>query len=174
MVYFDCRTERSTKLMLSIVGAVTGAVAAFIGMVVLDLSVSGASAGQSPTHDVTGTVVVPFGVSSDPVSCYLSLDQAFAVLGGEATEPCPSGPLGDYGDVAEGTQVRVLDGSGALLGSAPLTDGVADGGAVTFAFAVEDVPVASAYQFQVNTRGAESITLDRLTRNGWKAQIDLR
>ncbi len=174
MVYFDCRTERSTKLMLSIVGAVTGAVAAFFAMVMVDLNLADASAGQGRSHDITGTVVVPFGVSAEPISCHLSLDQALAVLGGEATAPCPSGPLGSYSDVAESTQVRVLDGTGMPLGTARLTDGVADRGTVTFAFAVKDVPVSDAYQFAVNSRGAERVTLGRVSRDGWKVRIDLR
>jgi hypothetical protein len=174
MVYFDCGTERSTKLMLSIVGAVTGAVAAFLGMVTLDLSVAGASADESRTQALSGTVVVPFGVSSEPVSCHLSVDQALAVLGGEATEPCPSGPLGGYGDVADGARIRVLDGAGAELASTRLTGGVAEGGTVTFGFEVEGVPVSDTYQFQVNTRGAERFSLDRLARDGWNARIDLR
>jgi hypothetical protein len=174
MRIFDSRTERSTKLTLRIVGAVSGGVAAFLGIVVLVLGVGGASADQGGSHDLAGTVVVPFGVSSDPVSCHLSLNRALAVLGQETSAPCPAGPLGDWSDVAEGTDVWVQDGSGRLLGHARLTDGVADGGTVTFAFEVDDVPEADAYRFTVNTRGPVTYPLAQVVRSGWEAEIDLR
>jgi hypothetical protein len=161
MVYFACRNAATTKLMLTVVTLVCVAVAAVIAVTTFGLSVARASAVQVVHHDLTGTVVVPFGTSSDPVSCGLTVDEALAVLGHDVAEaPCAAGPLGDWSDVYAGTPVEVTDEAGVLLGTTHLTGGVASGGAVTFDFALEDVPASATYGVQVNARGVVPVTVE--------------
>jgi hypothetical protein len=174
MVYFACSSTATTRRMLAIVAAVSLAVALVIVGLLLSLGLSTAAAKQDVRHDVSGTVVVPFGASSDPVSCYLLLDEALAVLGGETSAPCPAGPLGGWTDVADGTEVVVTDAGGVVLASAQLTGGVAEGGTVTFTFAADDVPAADHYRFSLNARGAVERSADALARDGWKVLLDLR
>lgn len=172
MVYFACRNAATTRLMLTVVTVVCVAVSTVIALTALGLSTARASAAQVARHDLTGTVVVPFAASSDPVSCGLTVDQALAVLGREVAEaPCASGPLGSWSDVYAGTPVEVFDESGALLGTTYLTGGVASGGVVTFDFALADVPDSADYGIQVNARGVETVHLANGKRS---VSLDLR
>lgn len=166
--------DAATRRVLAVVVSVLAALMVLTGLLLNGGSAVVAATDTSDRRNVHGTVVVPFGVSSEPVSCRLSMDVALAVLGGETAAPCPEGTLGGWSDVHDGTPVRLTDDTGVLLAETELVGGLADGGTVTFSFVVPDVPDAAGYGVEVGRRGVWEQTYAELDEAGWETRLDLR
>jgi hypothetical protein len=80
---------------------------------------------------------------------------------------------GGYGDIDEGTDVRVKDASGDLIGSGRLESGTVEGGTCVFDFTVDDVDDASYYSVEVSYRGDLSFSKSEMDDNGWQVDVTL-
>jgi hypothetical protein len=125
-------------------------------------------------HTLTGTFTLTDWVTSltnGAGTASYKLDEMDAILGGK-TEDCSEGLGGGYSDLAAGTDVSVLDGSGQLIATAVLTGGTLSSAGCAFNFSVV-LPSSPFYQVQVANRGAIRYSEAQLTSDGWSLALSL-
>jgi hypothetical protein len=97
-----------------------------------------------------------------------SLNRAAATVGG----PCKG--LGPFDGLLGGTQVVVRNQTDAVIATGALNPGtVVDGSTCEFAFIVQALPRADAYQFAVAQRTVQTYTYDDLAASGWQVTLTL-
>jgi hypothetical protein len=125
-----------------------------------------------PALGAVALVSSPAAAAGHTIVGYLSLQEHR----GYATSPCRGS--GGYADIAQGTPVVVRDAQGAVIGQASFGPGRTAGrgdvsrfglrSACVFRFVVRSVPDASAYTFQVSTRGGLTYSYAELSRSKWR------
>jgi hypothetical protein len=80
--------------------------------------------------------------------------------------------LGVNDGILGGTQVVVEDPSGAVIATGALDIGkVVDGSMCEFAFVVQGVPKADAYQFEILNRSVGTFRYDDVVGRGWNVTL---
>jgi len=133
--------------------------------------------------DVTYVAVHRHGPTSAAEAAY-PLPEVTGVLGlhdrlyavrSVATVGGPCKGLGNYDGFLGGTPVVVKDQNGAVVATGALDIGkVAPGASCEFAFAVQAVPKADLYQFEVGGRPAGAYRYDDLVARQWQVTLSLR
>lgn len=163
--------RRRVPVLVAVAAAVVAAVATAVVWTTGGDSPSTAAAEPKPTYTLTGTLEVEFTDPEEMCGNYgMTAGQALNWLGkliGGASERCPEGPGGGYGDISDGTQVSVSDAAGTVLAVGHLADGTVTSSGVTFTFTVEGIPQADLYQVETSHRGALRYTFDDLESQNW-------
>lgn len=132
------------------------ALVALLGAAVLAVTAGG---GQSivglVTIEDTVAKVERFLLSDDggAASVQAEFDESMA---GAKMPSCPPG-FGGFADITDGTQVRVLDGSGAVVGVTTLDNGIKVFDSCMFVFTAK-VPDAQIYQIEIGQRPPYTVT----------------
>ena len=82
---------------------------------------------------------------------------------------------GGYADIAPGTQVKVTDQDGTLIGTGTLGAVTASGDGTTcaFPFTVTGLPHEAFYGVAVSHRGVQDYSFAQLEGNGWQVSLML-
>lgn len=79
--------------------------------------------------------------------------------------------VGGYGDIQEGAEVTIRDGSGELIGSGNLDAGSTVGdGTCTFLWFIDDVSEVDFYEIEVSSRGALTYSKAEMEEANWIVQ----
>lgn len=149
------------------------------GLVVLVALLVGGWALSGPGQvTISGTFTVADGAITERLpefqgaSATSRLDALNAYASGQEFA-CPR-LTGGYSDIGTGTQIRVSDAAGTLLGVGSLTGGVArwDLGGCQFMFEVV-AEASDLYQVEVAKRGQLAWRHDELETNGWQVVLNL-
>jgi hypothetical protein len=81
---------------------------------------------------------------------------------------------GGFGDIEDGAQVTVTNGSGTFIAVAPLEDGEVTTPSITCTFEFEvAVPYEAFYSFTLSHRGTLNASYQQLDRGGWSVVFTL-
>jgi hypothetical protein len=87
-------------------------------------------------------------------------------------DPCSGS--GGFGDIEDGAQVTVTNGSGTIIAVAPLEDGEVTTPSMTCTFQFEvAVPYEAFYSFTVSHRGTLNASYQQLDLGGWSVVFTL-
>ena len=122
-------------------------------LITLLVACSGPAVTVAPSaavHDVTGTLTFT-GDTVGHIDCH---------------------GVGGYEDMAEGTDILVLDGAGTTIGKGTLavSDGSGDG-TCSFAFTAPAVAEAAFYTFQIGDRDGPTWSLAEMEEQGWNVAL---
>jgi hypothetical protein len=140
------KSGRTKYIVLGVIGTI--AVLLVLG------AIAGAAEGK---HTITGSITL---YDSDAYDYYY-----------DDGDSC-SGETG-YGDIDEGTDVKIKDSSGDLIGSSSLESGIIDDGTCVFEFTVSDVADASYYSVEVSYRGDLSYSKSEMEDKDWDVDLTL-
>ncbi len=145
----------------------------------------------APTHTISGTITVEdfSPLATDVIAeangyPVLSLapedtvgvasarvDFLGAIMSGTRFD-CSSGLGGGYQDLAEGANITVTDGTGAVIAVGTLGSGVMDGAGCHLGYRIQ-VPETEFYRITVSHRGTLSYSRDQLHSSGWSVSSEV-